>query len=307
MELSYSHNSLGSLYLKQFNYTAAKQRFAESLSLKNKALELKPNNKDLLRDKADTISWLAKTEERLGNFNAALTMYANASNELKSLLIEYPADASLASSLAYTYIQQSYLLSYLPNRQPAYKKAQQATNTINNARLQDPKSKEIQRYYYRFLVHQLTLSGDKKIDNRVKDIINFMKMQDFKNNFAINTQLSLIQYFIDRQLPQKAHELLKALENDVNYQRYITNKAKSDDNVEFTNKNLLEAKLTENKVQQEQLCLSALNAIIQTVKINQSIHVTHPLMQAYTCLNRANEMPKIKASLVKLGISNFQL
>ena len=89
MELSYSHNSLGSLYLKQFNYTGAKQRFTESLALKNEALELKPSNKNLLRDKADTLSWLAKTEERLGNFNAALTMYENASNELKSLLIEY--------------------------------------------------------------------------------------------------------------------------------------------------------------------------------------------------------------------------
>jgi DNA-binding winged helix-turn-helix (wHTH) protein/energy-coupling factor transporter ATP-binding protein EcfA2 len=307
MELSYSHNSLGSLYLKQFNYTGAKQRFTKSLVLKNKALELKPNNKNLLRDKADTISWIAKTEERLGNFNAALTMYGNVSNELKSLLIEYPADASLLSDLANAFIQKSYLFSYLPNKKNAYNYAMQATKAINNARLQDPKSKEFQRAYYRFLAHQLVLSPNKNVDNRVKDIINFMKMQDFKNNFAINTQLSLIQYFIDRQLPQKAHELLKALENDVNYQRYITNKAKSGDNVDFTNKNLLEAKLTENKVQQEQLCLSAFNAIIQTVKINQSVHVTHPLVQAYTCLNRVNEIPKIKARLVKLGINNFQL
>lgn len=307
MELSYSHNSLGSLYLKQFNYTGAKQRFTESLALKKEALELKPNNKNLLRDKADTISWIAKTEERLGNFNAALTMYGNVSNELKSLLIEYPADASLLSDLANAFIQKSYLFSYLPNKKNAYNYAMQATKAINNARLQDPKSKEFQRAYYRFLAHQLVLSPNKNVDNRVKDIINFMKMQDFKNNFAINTQLSLIQYFIDRQLPQKAHELLKALENDVNYQRYITNKAKSGDNVDFTNKNLLEAKLTENKVQQEQLCLSAFNAIIQTVKINQSVHVTHPLVQAYTCLNRVNEIPKIKARLVKLGINNFQL
>ena len=307
MELSYSHNSLGSLYLKQFNYTAAKQRFTKSLALKNEALELKPSNKNLLRDKADTISWLAKTEERLGNFNAALTMYENASNELKSLLIEYPDDASLSSSLAYTYIQQSYLLSYLPNKQPAYKKAQQATKTVNTARLQDPKSKDIQHSYYRFLAHQLMLSPNKNIDNRVKDIINFLKVQDFKNNFAINTQLILIQYFIDRQSPLKAYEFLTALESDTSYQQYIANKAKSGDNVDFTNINLLKAKLAENTVQREQFCLNALKAIAETVKINQSVHVTHPLLQAYTCLNRANEIPKIKASLVKLGITHFKL
>ena len=234
-------------------------------------------------------------------------MYENASNELKSLLIEYPDDASLSSSLAYTYIQQSYLLSYLPNKQPAYKKAQQATKTVNTARLQDPKSKDIQHSYYRFLAHQLMLSPNKNIDNRVKDIINFLKVQGFKNNFAINTQLILIQYFIDRQSPLKAYEFLTALESDTSYQQYIANKAKSGDNVDFTNINLLKAKLAENTVQREQFCLNALKAIAETVKINQSVHVTHPLLQAYTCLNRANEIPKIKASLVKLGITHFKL
>ncbi|MBE0376125.1 winged helix-turn-helix domain-containing protein [Pseudoalteromonas prydzensis] len=307
MELSYSHNSLGSLYLKQFNYTAAKQNFTESLTLKNKALELKPSNKNLLRDKADTISWLAKTEERLGNFNAALNMYANASSELSNMLLEYPADASLLSDLANTFIQQSYLFSYLPNKQTAYNYAKQATNTINNAQLQDPKSKEFQRAYYRFLAHQLTLSVDKKIDNRVKDIINFLQIQGFINNLTINTQLSLIQYFIDRQSPNEAHELLTALDNNDDYKQYIAKQMKTGDYVTLTNINLLKAKLAATSLQREPFCLNAFKTITQTVKINQSVHITYPLVQAYTCLNRANEIPEIKASLVKLGITNFKL
>ncbi|WP_405601796.1 MULTISPECIES: winged helix-turn-helix domain-containing protein [unclassified Pseudoalteromonas] len=307
MELSYSHNSLGSLYLQRFNYTGAKQRFAESLALKNEALELKPNNKNLLRDKADTISWLAKTEERLGVFNAALTMYANASNELKSLLIEYPDDASLASSLAYTYIQQSYLLSYLPNKKLAYKKAQQATKTVNSARLQDPKSKEIQHSYYRFLAHQLVLSPNKKIDKRITKIIKFMKDQGFINNLTVNTQLSLIQYFIDKQSPLKAQELLTALESDKNYKQHRGNLIASGDNLAPTRINLLKAKLTSTSKQREQFCLNALQAIAKTAETNQSVRITYPLVQAYTCLNRANEIPKIRASLVKLGITDFKL
>jgi tetratricopeptide (TPR) repeat protein len=307
MELSYSHNSLGSLYLKQFNYTAAKQSFTKSLALKNKALKLKPNNKNLLRDKADTISWLAKTEEGLGDFNAALTMYVNASSELSNMLLNYPDDASLSSSLAYTYIQQSYLLSYLPNRQAAYEKAQQATNTINNAILQDPKSKYFQDSYYRFLAYQLMLSADKNINEQVNEIIKFVKNQYFDNKFIINTQVSLIHYFIDRLSQHKAQELLIALESDTNYQEYIANQMKIGDNIIPIRVNLLKAKLSTTSKQREQFCLNALQAIIKTAEKDQSVRITYPLVQVYTCLNRADEIPKIKANLVKLGITNFKL
>ena len=82
---------------------------------------------------------------------------------------------------------------------------------------------------------------------------------------------------------------------------------KNKDNLAPININLLKAKLATTSEQREQFCLNAFNAIIQTVKINQSIHVKYPQVQTYTCLNRANEIPKIKASLVKLGITNFTL
>ena len=307
MELSYSHNSLGSLYLKQFNYKGAKQRFKESLVLKNEALVLKPDNKNLLRDKADTLSWLAKTEERLGNFNAALTIYANASNELSNMLMNYPDDASLSSSLAYTYIQQSYLLSYLPNKELAFKKSQQAINTISNARLQDPKSKHFQQAYFRFLAHNLMLSADKIINKKTQDIISFIKSEGFNNAHLINTQASLITYFVDRKSASKGLELLTALENDENFKQFIANQKRVGNSLLLTRLNLIKAKLATTSAEREQLCLDALNAITQTVETNQSVHILHPIVQAYTCLNRTNEIPKMKARLVKLGINSFQL
>ena len=307
MELSYSHNSLGSLYLKQFNYTAAKQRFTESLALKNKALELKPNNKNLLRDKADTISWLAKTEERLGNFNAAVDMLESAVAVVEKMIVYSPNDASLFYMSANIHMQQSYILSYLPNKQPAYKKAEKATLTINNARLQDIKNEEFQRAYYRFLSHQLVLSDDKRIDKYVFEIIKFQKNQKLKDNLSVNTQLTLIQYFINRKLPLKAHELLTTLENDINYQQYIADQIKIGDSIVLIRVNLLKALLATTKEKRDRFCLNMLQAIAETAETNQSLLITYPKMQAYTCLNRANEIPHIKARLVKLGINNFQL
>ena len=307
MELSYSHNSLGSLYLKQFNYTAAKQRFTESLALKNKALELKPNNKNLLRDKADTISWLAKTEERLGNFNTAVDMLENAVKVVNKMTAHYRDDASLFYMSANILMQQSYLLSYLTDKKIAYLKARFANEIINEAIKQDPKNNEFQRMYYRSLVQLIMLSDDKRTDSRIKNIISFLGIQDFKSNITINIQIILIQYFIERNSLTKAQELLTSLESDEDYKKHTAKQIKIGDNVAFTNIYLLKAKLAATSEQREQLCLNALQAIAKTATINQSIKITYPLVQAYTCLNRANEIPEIKASLVKFGITNFQL
>ena len=307
MELSYSHNSLGSLYLKQFNYKAAKQSFTESLTLKNEALVLKPNNKNLLRDKADTLSWLAKTEGMLGNFNTAVYILDNAVAVVKKVANHYPDDASLFYMSANIHMQQVYLLSYLPDKKMAYLKALFANENINEALKQDPENNEFQYMYYRSLAQSIMLSYDKKVDSRIGKIISFLKSQGFNSINSINTQISLIHYFIDRNFPLKAQELLITLENDGEYKRYITNKMKNRDNLAPININLLKAKLAATSEQREQFCVNALKAITQTVKINQSIHVKYPQVQAYTCLNRANEIPTITASLVKLGITDFKL
>lgn len=307
MELSYSSNSLGSLYIEKSNYSAAKKNFAESLLLKNKALKLKPNNKDLLRDKSDTISWLAKTEEKLSNFNEAVNILEGAVDVITKLIANYPSDASLFYTSANLYMQQSYLLSYLSDKRMAHKKASLANQVINEALVQDPKNNKFQLMYYRSLAHSLMLSTDEATDSTIEKIINFLKSQNFKNTSTINTQITLIQYFINRQSPLKAQELLTELENNENYKHQLANLTKTGDYLVYTRINLIKANLATTNKQREQFCLSAIKAISEAAKISQSVKITYPLVQAYTCLNREDEISEIKTSLVKLGITNFQL
>ena len=307
MELSYSSNSLGSLYIEKSNYSAAKKNFAESLLLKNKALALKPNNKDLLRDKSDTISWLAKTEERLSNFNEAVNILEAAVKVITKLIANYPSDASLFYTSANLYMQQSYLLSYLSDKRMAHKKASLANQVINEALVQDPKNNKFQLMYYRSLALSLMLSTDEATDSTIEKIINFLKSQNFKNISTINTQITLIQYFINRQSSLKAQKLLTELENNENYKHQLSNLTKTGDYLVYTRINLIKANLATNNKQREQFCLSAIKAISEAAKISQSVKITYPLVQAYTCLNREDEISEIKTSLVKLGITNFQL
>ncbi|MEM6510479.1 MAG: transcriptional regulator, partial [Pseudomonadota bacterium] len=305
MELSYSHNSLGSLYLKQFNYTLAKQSFTESLKLKNQALELKPNNKNLLRDKTDTISWIASTEERLGNLSEALTMLEQAINQLDSVLKIRPDDASLLSDIFNIYMQQSYLLSYFPDKQDAYRKVEKALFAINKARLQDPENENFKRKYYRALSFQLMLSKESKTN--IDEIVSYTDSNGFEKSQIIEIQLNTINYLINVKNFSQAESLLLKLENNTDYKERESNKEKIESNIDFIKVGLIKAKLSKDKLVKSSICRDIINSINENHYRSKSIRITHPLIQAYTCLNKESEVNTIKSKLIELGITNFDL
>lgn len=222
-------------------------------------------------------------------------MLESASNELNNLLVKYPSDASLLTDLANTSIQQSYLLSYFSNKQRAYTTAKQATEAINKARLQDPKNNNFQNMYHQLLAFQLMLSDNLKMDNRIEDIIIFIKKKSLSDKKIVNTQISLTHYFIKIKSWQKAQELLDKIENKV------------ESKIVLTRINLIKAKLAVNKKARITFCEQAITTMSEIRKTTQSVKITYPLVQAYTCLNRENEISEIKANLVKLGINNFKL
>ena len=303
MELSYSYNSLGSLYLKQFDYALAKQSFTESLKLKNQALELKPNNKNLLRDKTDTISWIASTEENLGHFNEALKIFEHAENEASKMLTKYPADASVLTSLAYKHIQQSYLLSYFPDKSKSYEKAKQATETINKARLQDVQNKTIERTYYQFLAYQLSLSDDPNIDIKVSEIIEFLDTNKSSKSQIISIKISLIEYLINRKNMKMALEILKSLDEN----NMLSNALDIESVRLHTRILLIKASLAETQQEKNALCENAATILDKISKKTKSINFTFPLIQAYTCLNKSHEIEATIVPVKKLGIINFKL
>lgn len=309
MELSYSYNSLGSLYLNQFNYTQAKQSFSQSLKLKNKALELKPNNKNLLRDKADTTSWLANIEENLGNFNKALAIYDKASKELEKMLEIFPNDASIQSDLSNIYMQQSYLLSYFPNKNDAYLKAYMASNEIDKARFQDPKNEYFQRKYFRALAHQLMLLEKNKTSNKTDEIIRYINKNNFSNLEVVNMQINLIHYFINHNHINMAEKLLKELETSSEFKKIINNKVATESNPTFIKFSLIKAKISKDKSNKKLKCQDIVTTIKKNSNGSKSIKITHPLLQAYTCLEKKNEseISEIKNKLIELGITNFKL
>ncbi|MED5514486.1 MAG: transcriptional regulator, partial [Pseudomonadota bacterium] len=287
MELSYSYNSLGSLYLKQFNYMQAKQSFTQSLEFKNRALEIKPNNKNLLRDKAGTISWLASTEEHLGNFNEALMLFEQAEGEIIEMLIQYPADASLLTSLAYKQIQQSYLLSYLPDKSKAYQKAKQATETINKARLQDDQNHTFMMTYFQFLTYQLTLFHDTGKETEINNILEFIKNSKPSDRRVIDIKISLIKYLTGKNKEEMAIEILDIIDTS---NVLLTDNIDINGTLLLTRINLIKAKLANSQSDRYSFCENTVLTLNKIRKKTKSIKFTYPLIQAYTCLNKSHEI-----------------
>jgi len=307
MELSYSYNSLGSLYLKQFEYLLAQQSFTESLKLKNKALELKPHNKNLLRDKTDTISWIASAEERLGNLKQSLNMLELAVTQLNTMLIQAPDDASLLNFLSNTYMQQSYLLSYFPDKNNAYSKAEKAMLAIKKAQRQDPENENFKRKYYRSLSYQLMLLEKNKTSNQTDEIISYINKNGFSKTSFINIQISLIYYFINRGNFNKAETLLKKIENSVEFKERLNSTVKMESNLDIIKISLIKARLAKDKKTKQSNCHNIINYIEKNNNRSQSIKTVYPLLQAYTCLKKENEVGAIKNKLIELGITNFEL
>ncbi|NVE00931.1 winged helix-turn-helix domain-containing protein [Massilia sp. BJB1822] len=100
MELSYAHNSLGSLFLKKYNYQEAASNFEKSMSLKKQALDISPDDETIHIGYANSLSWLANTKVRLGRLIDAKDLYHKEISLLKRIEKRQLTNTLLSSRLA---------------------------------------------------------------------------------------------------------------------------------------------------------------------------------------------------------------
>ncbi|MCL1119933.1 winged helix-turn-helix domain-containing protein [Shewanella seohaensis] len=110
MELSYAHNTLGSVSMKQQEFAKAQQDFEESLRLKLLALAKAPEDSQLIADVADTRSWLASALTSLGDLDTAIKLQEATQNQLLNSLNQN--DAYMRDRLASTLGRLAELLEY---------------------------------------------------------------------------------------------------------------------------------------------------------------------------------------------------
>lgn len=136
MELSYAHNSLGSLSMKLQDFSKARQGFEESLRLKLIALAESPDDPQRLADVADTRSWLASAASAEGDIQGALSIYAEIESSLNQR--EYLKEGYLQDRLAHSLMRSARLLKVLGRRELAWQQLEKALIARERALAEDP-------------------------------------------------------------------------------------------------------------------------------------------------------------------------
>ncbi len=101
LELSYAHNNLGTLDQESGDLSAARNRFERSLDIKRQLVEREPDNKLWQFELADTLAWLADTEETLGRFEVALEYQHRRQAMIQALALVSPGDKQVEQMLGY--------------------------------------------------------------------------------------------------------------------------------------------------------------------------------------------------------------
>jgi eukaryotic-like serine/threonine-protein kinase len=302
VELSYSLNSLGSLAIERQDYQAANEAFEHSLSLKTQVLAQKPNDNNLRSDRADTLGWLAFTNESLGNVTRALRLYQASQFELETLLNNKKNDARIMSRLANTYRIQAQLLRYQSRFSQALKKITSSAQLLEKALEQDPNNEKWQSD----LLHVMGLSLGIKTQNEHfivqtydKFFLQQLKAIDVKTlNTAsqltlLAVQLEAIRYYqiisdlsYSNILINETEKILTSFSNS-NSRHYLIV------NAEFQ---LLKAKnfqlIGQNRKAEIQ-CLDLLKALEPLIKNNTEIRFFMAFAQANACIgNKAKNTPE---------------
>lgn len=166
MELSYAHNTLGSVSMKQQEFAKAQQDFEESLRLKLLALAKAPQDSQLIADIANARSWLASAAVSLGDLNSAITINLQLQSELEAQRKLKDADGYLLDRLSIGYQRLSFLYEYQGQLSLAFDNALQGERVIQQALNLDNQntSWKVKLYYLKL---QLMLLNANIQDKRV--------------------------------------------------------------------------------------------------------------------------------------------
>ncbi|GAB3413876.1 winged helix-turn-helix domain-containing protein [Massilia agilis] len=139
VEQSYAHTNLGQLALKRGNLDRAAADFAASIELKQRALVLRPNDKTLLAELANSLSWLASTREALGALEEALRLYNHQVEVVSRLYESSPSDSLWAKNTAVALQRRGWLKAMMGQTGGGIADLTEAQQLLQAVVLREPK------------------------------------------------------------------------------------------------------------------------------------------------------------------------
>ncbi|HEY0924020.1 winged helix-turn-helix domain-containing protein [Rheinheimera pacifica] len=315
MELSYAHNTLGSVSMKQQNFVAAQQDFEKSLQLKLLALAKEPDNNQLLADVANARSWLASAALANGALQEVIAIH----EDIQISLAAVPAikqDSYLTETLAISYHQSSLLLQHRSQNTDARKKAELAYELLTELIRTDPDNQtwRIQLYQIKFILLKLQPVNEEVTYMQDPDLLMQALQQD-KNSFVSSPrsqvlepllQQAIIRYFLRRNIKDQLITYIKAVDTTLSQLQ-----TEYPDNLQYkgwyAELHLLKAlyyKQDDKSDMMQQACELARQVLQPIQAINKEPRYITPYATSLQCLGKLSEYADLLALVAAEGITS---
>ncbi|SQH78094.1 Transcriptional regulator [Shewanella benthica] len=312
MELSYAHNTLGSLYMEQQKFKDARGEFKESLRLKLLAVQKQPQNILLQVEVADTRSWIASAELSNGELQASIETHIANLDMLESLEFNQN-NAYLQKILALSnhFLSRQYLAVGKHNQ--ARDSAVKSYNILLSMVEVDPSNKMWQTELLKLKLFMLYIlphddSGEIKLTNLHSSLeLELSKQSDplklspqfrefivlfHRNSAYLYQRASLWQKsMVHIELANKEVGLLmNDFPNALEY-KYL-----------FAEISLLDARVkreADDLVGMRESCNISKNNLVQINKFNQSAKYLIPFADSLRCLGEIEFYPSVQKLLAR--------
>lgn len=306
IELYYAYSTLGSLYLKQQNYAQAKIAFESSLELNDKAIRTRKADNILRADKADTLSWLATTEQHLGNLYKTIELLETGQVELESILETELNNANLMEPLAYSLWQRARLFYYLERFDESYKQLDDAAKLLRKALEQDPNNEIWTGDLLSVQVSREMIAN--KIGYPIENLELIFEAGSRNNLMRPYTLIEVIKYFHESGKWVKSAEWIEYTQQFLN-SMFQMNQDEPDFIAAYSTLKILIARQAayQKDIENQNLaCEQAIKLLKHLVSKSSSVTYLVPYAQAHACLDKLDAIqPKVDA-LLAMGIEKVE-
>ncbi|GAA0788213.1 MULTISPECIES: winged helix-turn-helix domain-containing protein [Pseudomonadati] len=315
MELSYAHNSIGSAYMEQQNFNAARQAFEHSLELKLSLLKQDESNSQLIADVANTHSWLASAATSQGDVPTAINIHT----EIQMLLTRLAGEKQpyILDRLSSSYLLLARLLIFQDDVGRANEKMHQAIKTINKAIKQDPDNDmwiTQQSMIYIDMLKNASTIIDKSTPHSINALAKMLTDDQVLSSSTKKQELWALYELAAAQYLMHTG----AVEESLTYAETATHSF-NELVIQFDQKSSYKSKLAESQVSQaailsqlnqpEQaklLCRKTIDLLSKLVATTNDPEYLVPYARALDCIDELTLYPQILQQLQNSAITNYQ-
>ncbi|WP_346766539.1 winged helix-turn-helix domain-containing protein [Paraglaciecola sp. 20A4] len=316
LELSYAYLAIGAINSKVQDHNAAQEAFERALAIQYQLVKDVPQTDISHLKIANTLEWLAETEEQLGDLRQSVRSREKVQNIITNLLVSHSGNGNLIESLAYSYLNNANVLYYLGQYTAANQAALSSKANLDTLLLQDPSNElwqldllgaHVFNSYLTTLIHHrastqsISWSDFQRILARAERFYSsipiIIKSYQLKSDWdlayrAITLAKSKLQQLLIEHPSNQL--LLSALSNvyllEAKQKLQTQSQAGS---LSTTNTNKLEA------------CKRAITLLQPIVTDNSSYEVLLPYVQAHECLRKLDKVGHFVEKLALMQIKNY--